>query len=306
VTNNVPTQESEPDAIAAAFNAVMPADAPEVVVLVGGPGAIPARAIARLTAAASHPSAYLNGDDLRALSGGDRTLNAAEMLQRAITRAREQRIPSIIDDDGIGAAPHDTLAAFKAAGFHTRLVIAAERDTVAAMTLATHALQQRVLIGRFHMPRSTAGTWKSVEDSLRSVPRGSVDRISILDADGELAYEGPVRAPTWSALREAVRAPMRGAQGVLWLGELRRVTDYVLSAGSTISSDDLSRVISLYDLAEQRVLPELPIASDSKSAIAQRAALAKARASLERVAARADAAGSSPAASSAERHAPEL
>jgi hypothetical protein len=269
-------------AVAAAFAGVDPVDAPVVTILVGGPGAAPARAVRRLLASSPFPTAYVNRSDLLALDGGSRRGGREDLLEEALDRARQSKLPLIIDDDAISASPNETLAAFKSAGFTTRIVVTVPRETEAAVTIATQRLQQQLASTGAQAERGSATSWKDIVETLRAIPRESVDRVLVLDGDGESAYDGPPRAAAWNAVGAALRAPLRGSQGVLWLGELRRVTDYIANSGAPVTRADCESVLSLYDLAQRRVLPELPIRDDSRSAVMQREVLRAGRAAIER------------------------
>lgn len=61
-----------------------------------------------------------------------------------------------------------------------------------------------------------------------------------------------------------------------------------MNAGGSVTNEDLQRVLALYDLAEKRVLPELPIPPDSRSAVMQREVLRSGRVAITGVVRRTD------------------
>jgi hypothetical protein len=282
------------DATLAVFAGIEPADDPTVTVFVGGPGAVAGRAVGRLLAASPLPAAYVNGEDLVVVSGGLSGEDREGAVRNAIRHAQQSKLPIILDDDRTAADPGETLKEFKRAGFRTRLVVTTHREVETVLTVATRSLLRQVTADGSAVETPRPATWGEVVEVLSGVDPELVDQVAVLDGDGETAYEGPARRAAWDAVRRSVRAPMPGAQGVLWLGELRRVTDYVVNAGSAVSIEDRKRVVALYDVAERRVLPELPIDPESNSATAQRELLKHGRATIARLIARADQATTGP------------
>src|SRR3546814_17877307 len=57
-------------ALTGVFESVSPSPAPDAVLLMGGPGSVPARAVAQLPAESAEPIAILHHEDVAALLGG--------------------------------------------------------------------------------------------------------------------------------------------------------------------------------------------------------------------------------------------
>jgi hypothetical protein len=259
-----------------------------MVVLIGGPGAEPARAIAEILAESPGSAAVLQASDLAALIGGAEGNSAALAMEEGLRHAQRAKLPLIIDHRGIGASPHDTLAAFKGAGFSTRIVLTVERDSASALTSTTRRLRSRALGVSVSPVVSVADEWVPVMDTVRGIPDELLDRITVLDGDGAVVHDGPPSQQTWAAVAGARRSPLSGMQGVAWLSELRRIGEYVASARDSLAREDLASVEHLYAIAQTQVLPELPVRPDSTAATVQRERLQAERAQIKRLILEAD------------------
>src|SRR3546814_16995536 len=76
-------------ALTGVFESVSPSPAPDAVLLMGGPGSVPARAVAQLLAESAEPIAILQTEDLAALLGGGGRAVAAVGVQAALRAERK-------------------------------------------------------------------------------------------------------------------------------------------------------------------------------------------------------------------------
>lgn len=270
-------------ALAGVFDGVIPEPAPEAVLLIGGPGAAPARAVAQVLAESPEAMAVLQTEDLAALLGGAGQYEAAETFRAALLHAQREKLPSIVDHPRIAASPKGALEEFKAAGFSTRIVVAVERDSTSALTAATRRLRSRGIGAPATPIRGAAGEWEPIMATLRGIAHDILDRVTVLDGDGAPVFDGRPSNTAWAAVQGARRAPLSGMQGIAWLGELRRIGEYVRTARDTLTRDDVVSVEQLYAVAQKKVLPELPIRPDSTAATLQRERLRIERAQLKRL-----------------------
>lgn len=270
-------------ALTGVFESVSPSPAPDAVLLIGGPGSVPARAVAQIVAESSEPMAILQTEDLAALLGGAGRNEAAETFRTGLLHAQRERLPLILDDPQVAGSPKGPLEAFKAAGFSTRVVLAVERDSTSALTASARQLRSGALGAHGTLTQSVAEQWDPIMETLRGIPTATLDRVTVLDGDGAPMYDGPPSSKAWAAVRNARHAPLSGMQGIAWLSELRRIGEYVTSARQSISRDNVVLVEQLFAVAEKKVLPELPIRPDSTAAVVQRERLRVERAQLKRL-----------------------
>src|SRR3546814_10971934 len=94
-------------ALTGVFESVSPSPAPDAVLLMGGPGSVPARAVAQLLAESAEPIAILQTEDLPDLLGGGGREVAAVAFHAGLRHAPREKLPALIDHHLTAASPHE-------------------------------------------------------------------------------------------------------------------------------------------------------------------------------------------------------
>lgn len=215
-------------------------------------------------------------DGLAVLSQRDElapSLPRRELAEAVASAAIRLQRNVLFEGEAHWGAVSDTLAYLRDAGHSVRVVLIVDRQTDAALARVTQSLRAHSL-GEAEQTRGADGVDLGVGDT-------TVDRYTVVDGDGATVYDGPTVRDALRAMTDSRAAAMSGLQAVSWLSELRRVTEHVTSSANRVPRDILTRTVQLYDLAVERVLPEMPIRTDSPAATVQRQRLAAGRARVQ-------------------------
>lgn len=172
-------------------------------------------------------------------------------------------------------------AAFAEAGFTTEVVVMASRTSDSLLTAASAYLNQR----RERIPTqpTTVDAHRAAADATRDLTTAlevdaPFDRVRLLNSGGVPLHEAePRRHPEsiqglTAALDAERQRPYSSIEGVQWLSELRRISEYARQ-----SREDVEPVVEtlaeLHRLALTAVLPSMPLRPESDAAIRQRAQL---------------------------------
>lgn len=252
--------------------------APELVILSGQHGSGRAQAILRIQSAAQHRLAVVSGDELRAFHprytelvgtvDGEVELSdaAAQWVGACIAYARDHRRSVLLEGSFENPeAVTATLRLFAEQGFRTRVIMVGVPARESLLTLAsTHV--SRIRAGRssqFTDARDHQAGFDSTRALVAAVETdASKSGLVVLDRRGRAVFDSETRVPDQGgsgveALVEAQSAPPSTMDMVEWLGELRRVTEFVQSLRRP-DREVLEALVELHDLALREVNPHLP------------------------------------------------
>ena len=281
-----------------------PSESPDLVFVVGQPGAGALRSTARLMADRS--VATLSVSDLGAFHprfldlSRSRAPEAASILsqsttgwmQSALQHARTTRRSLLLD--GTGSAPDIAIATaglFARSGFSTTVAVVAVSKAESLLAATSKYLldaRARRVSAITSVAQHNAGfdQTRKLVTSLESTP--SVDRLMIVGRDGALRFDasdtdGAAFAGATAALDRERTAAIAAPQAMRWLSELRAATDFALSARQ-IERPLADALIELHEIALQDVVPRLPLPEDSQARPIAEANLARQLAAVRQVA----------------------
>lgn len=268
---------------------------PHVTFFVGEPGSGRTRSAYR-SLGSKPPSAVISAQILRAFHtdyldlSTRRPFDLEDALRPAIERwlaqsigtALNERRSFVLESDALTAeAARDAAAVFKEAGYATEIVVMASRIPDSLLTAASAYLNQR---------RERIPTQPTTPDAHRAAAAGGrdliteleadapFDRVSVLNPGGVTLHEAEplLHPPSLGGLSAAFDAERRRSyssiEGVQWLSELRRSTEYARQSREDVEPV-LQTLAELHRLALTTVLPSMPLRPASDAAIRQRAQL---------------------------------
>lgn len=295
------SDQGELDAVTSVlFDDIAPTEHPTLTLVIGAPGAGKSRAVPRTIAA--DRAAVVSADDLAAYDPNyleltrRRPLDApsalsstvAELLTKTVNHARTTKRSLVVDATiNTPQAAIGTAASFEAAGFATRLVVVASRQSQSLLTTAARYMNARRLgtPARFVDLETHRRGWHGTGEVARAVAAsGSFDRLTLLARDGATLFNG-ARADglgdAAAAYDSALRAEVTTLEGARWFGELRRVTEFA-RASRELSPPVAAVLVELHQLALNEVLPAMSVRRESTFAVAQEARLTSELVSLKR------------------------
>ncbi|NYF18540.1 hypothetical protein HDC37_003405 [Microbacterium sp. AK009] len=271
------------------FAGTEPSPAPELVLVVGQPGAGAqsllhamlsehAPTVASVAAedfAAFHPD-FLELTTWRPLDAPAAIApRVAEWIGATLDHARtSHRSLQFTTSVSTPAPAIGTATAFKAEGFSTHLVIVATPQHESLLATASRFLNARRLrlparfTDRAAHDRSFAGTQslaRAAEDA------ADLDRVTLLDQTGRRIFDATHEdglAGVAEAIEVAHAAPISVLEGARWFGELRAITDFARRARE-LAPPVTEVLIELHELALTEVLPRMPVPPDSSFAVDQ-------------------------------------
>lgn len=276
---------------------------PSLTLLVGEPGAGRTRAVYRNYPEASgravvsaavlrafHPD-YLELASRRPFELDNALRPAVERwIAQSVGTALNERRSVVLESEALTAeAARAASAAFTEAGFTTEAVVMASRTPDSLLTAASAFLNQR----RERIPTqpTTADAHRTAAAAARDLTAsleadGPFDRVRVLNPGGVSLHEAePRRHPEsiqglTAALDAERHRPYSSIEGVQWLSELRRITEYARQ-----SREDVGPVVEtlgeLHRLALTTMLPRMPLRPESEAAMRQRAQLEQELSRLE-------------------------
>lgn len=285
---------ADEDIIPSLFPEGSGSDHPVLVILAGGFGASPKRALRRSLEGSEAEIALISGSSLRPFhpehsrqaSASSAEAEArvddavADWLGASLRHAEGNRRSIAID----GVSNSDLAVAlatqFRSAGFDTRLVAVA--SPVTRMLLATTssyaatylAGQVAPLFGRPDVEASAADAASVVSAGEGA---GVFDRVMVFDDRG-----GVVDGRASEAFDSASRRVITGLEAAQWLGELRRLTEYAREQGQP-SPGLVDVLCDLHELALRDVTPNLPVPRNSEVISIEEGRLAANLAGLRRL-----------------------
>lgn len=268
------------DVLPALFPGDAPESAPELVLLVGATGAGRLRAVHRAVSEPRTAVAVLSVEALRPFHPDYRvslTSNAngqdsavaetvAGWLQATLRHAREHRRSLVVD----GLTSPDLAIAvadqYARSGFTCRVVAVASPPSNALLAAASfHAAASS--------PRRSAGLVTRAEHEtevadvsdvlVAAAGASAVTGVTVFDDRGQTVYDGSDARAVQVAFDAASRRRLSGLESAQWLGELRRVTEYVLSRRQP-QADLVAALIDLHEVAFADVTPALPVPAGSE------------------------------------------
>ncbi len=276
---------------------------PSLTLWVGEPGAGRTRAVYRNYPEASgravvsaavlrafHPD-YLELASRRPFELDDALRPAAERwIAQSVGTALNERRSVVLESEALTAeAARAASAAFTEAGFTTEAVVMASRTPDSLLTAASAYLNQR----RERIPTQPttvdahrAAAVAALDLTIALELDGPFDRVRVLNPGGVALHAAePRRHPeSLQGLSAALDAERQrhysSIEGVQWLSELRRITEYARQ-----SREDVGPVVEtlgeLHRLALTTVLPRMPLRPESEAAMRQRAQLEQELSRLE-------------------------
>ncbi|RLK52488.1 zeta toxin family protein [Microbacterium telephonicum] len=214
-----------------------------------------------------------------------------EWTSRAIGQALEERRSLVLEADALSAdAVEAAVVAFRSAGFTSRLIVVSARPADALLTTTSAFLAQRRerVAAQFSSVEATQGAFSSTPELLRAVEvSSSVERVEVVAGTGAVLHAAsPVEDPASTAglvdafSGEASRG-FSSIEGVRWLSELRRISEYTREAHEEAPAL-LESLAELHRLALTDVLPTMPLRPESEPAVRQRTQLEQSLSRLER------------------------
>jgi UDP-N-acetylglucosamine kinase len=271
------------------FAGTEPSPTPELVLVIGQPGAgarslnhaILSEHVPTIASVAAEDLAAFHPDFVKLTTW--RPLDApaaiapqvAEWIGATLDHARTtHRSLQFTTSVSTPAPAIGTAAAFKADRFSTRLVIVATPQHESLLATASRYLNAR----RLHLParftdsaahdRGFAGAQalgRAVEDA------ADLDRVSVLDRSGQRLFDA-THQDGFSGVAEAIEvahaAPVSVLEGARWFGELRAITDFARRARE-LAPPVAEVLVQLHILALTEVLPRMPVPLDSSFAVDQ-------------------------------------
>ena len=210
----------------------------------------------------------------------------AQVIGTALNECRSV----VLESEALTAeAARAASAAFAEAGFTTEVVVMASRTPDSLLTAASAYLNQR----RERIPTqpTTVDAHRAAAAAARDLTNAlevdaPFDRVRVLNSGGVALHEAEPRLQPDSlqGLTDALNAersrPYSSIEGVQWLSELRRITEYARQ-----SREDVGPVVEtlgeLHRLALTTVLPRMPLRPESEAAMRQRAQLEQELSRLE-------------------------
>lgn len=276
---------------------------PSLTLLVGEPGSGRTRAAYRDQHAPA-PRSVVSAAVLRAFHpdylelASSRPFELEDALRPTVERwiaqsvgtALNERRSVVLESEALTAdAARGASAAFAGVGFTTEVVVMASRTPDSLLTAASAYLNQR----RERIPTqpTTADAHRTAAAAARDLTAsleadGPFDRVRVLNPGGVSLHEAePRRHPEsiqglTAALDAERHRPYSSIEGVQWLSELRRITEYARQ-----SREDVGPVVEtlgeLHRLALTTVLPRMPLRPESEAAMRQRAQLEQELSRLE-------------------------
>lgn len=268
---------------------------PSLTLLVGEPGSGRTRAAYRDHHAPT-PRAVVSAAVLRAFHpdylelSSHRPFELEDALRPTVERWIAQSVGTalnehrsvVLESEALTAeAARAASAAFAEAGFTTEVAVMASRAPDSLLTAASAYLNQR----RERIPTqpTTVDAHQAAAAAARDLTTAlevdaPFDRVRVLSPGGVALHEAEPRLQPDSlhGLTDALNAernrPYSSIEGIQWLSELRRITEYARQ-----SREDVEPVVAtlaeLHRLALATVLPSMPLRPESDAAIRQRAQL---------------------------------
>lgn len=268
---------------------------PSLTLLVGEPGSGRTRAAHRnrpgvngraiVSAAvlrAFHPD-YLELASRRPFELEDALRPAVERwIAQSIGTALNESRSVVLESEALtAAAARAASAAFAENGFTTEVAVMASRTPDSLLTAASAFLNQR----RERIPTqpTTVDAHRAATAAVRDLTTAlevdaPFDHVRVLNPGGAALHEAePRRYPesvqgSTAALDAERQRHYSSIEGVQWLSELRRISEYARQ-----SREDIQPVVEtlaeLHRLALTAVLPSMPLRPESDAAIRQRAQL---------------------------------
>lgn len=273
---------------------------PELVLVVGQPGAGRTRVLGMLSAETSSLH-VVSGDGLRAFhpryldAQQSDELEAHQALADASSRwfagclrfARANK-RSLVAEGSLAnsATVVSTATRFADEGYRTRVVVVAtSRAESALATVSTFLANRRdgsrapfQSMERHH--RGLEGTRALVESLEHDA---TVDRLTILDRSGQVVFdahrgEASGFSSATAALTRAQNQPLSTLQSAQWMGELRRIAENVAATRPDQAVADA--LADLYELGLRDVIPGLDVPARSRVVAVQERRYAEALHSL--------------------------
>lgn len=203
-------------------------------------------------------------------------------IAQSIGAALIERRSVILESEALTAeAARAASVAFAEAGFRTEIAVMASRTPDSLLTAASAYLNQR----RERIPTqpTTVDAHRAAAAAARDLTNAlevdaPFDRVRILTPGGVALHEAEprLRPDSLHGLADALDAernrPYSSIEGVQWLSELRRISEYAHQ-----SREDVEPVVEtlaeLHRLALTTVLPSMPLRPESDAAVRQRAQL---------------------------------
>lgn len=203
-------------------------------------------------------------------------------IARSIGAALDERRTVVLESEALTAeAARAASVAFAEAGFATEVVVMASRAPDSLLTAASAYLNQR----RERIPTqpTTVDAHRAAATAARDLTTAlevdaPFDRVRVLNPGGVALREAEPRLQPDSlqGLTDTLNAernrPYSSIEGVQWLSELRRITEYARQSREDVEPV-VETVAELHRLALTTVLPSMPLRPDSDAAIRQRAQL---------------------------------
>ncbi len=281
------------DPIPVIFDGVTPSASPELVLLVGQPGAGSARLAHEIAAdtagtlasvaaenfAAFHPD-FLELTRRRPFEASARmSPQVAGWIGETLDHARATERSLLFETSVNNPAPAlATAAAFSEAAFRTRLVIVAVRRSESLLATASRYLNARRLRlpARFTDRDTHNRGWIGLQALAREAEAtAAVGRLTVVSHDGATLFDAALDdgfAGATAALEVVYNAPVSVLEGARWFGELRAITDF--ARRSREMAPPVAEVLGeLHRLGLSDVLPSMPVPRNSTFAIDQEARL---------------------------------
>lgn len=268
---------------------------PSLTLLVGEPGSGRTRAAYR-ESPTENGRAVVSAGVLRAFHpdyielASHRPFELEDALRPTVERWIAQSIGAaliehrsvILESEALTAeAARAASVAFAEAGFRTEIAVMASRTPDSLLTAASAYLNQR----RERIPTqpTTVDAHRAAAAAARDLTNAlevdaPFDRVRILTPGGVALHEAEprLRPDSLHGLADALDAernrPYSSIEGVQWLSELRRISEYAHQ-----SREDVEPVVEtlaeLHRLALTTVLPSMPLRPESDAAVRQRAQL---------------------------------
>ncbi|MDX2377759.1 zeta toxin family protein [Microbacterium sp. LRZ72] len=274
------------------FPTADPEPSPRLTLIAGGQGSGRVRAIHRALRSAPG-AAVVSADDLRgfhpraAESDARATVAAdvAEWLRLAIAHAREHSRSLIIEGEFPRAdVVRGVIEQFTEAGFVTDMILVVPRRPETLLAAASAHFRD------VHRGIASLGVSAADHDMSWRETRGVIEKLadvgrraSLMMLDGAGNEVGgvsidPLRAT--SAFDQAREGSPTGRAAIEWLGELRRLTDFVRILPPRAT--DLDVLIELHQIALRDVVPSMQLPANSTTGPQLESRLAAESAALRR------------------------
>lgn len=259
---------------------------PSFIVLAGQVGAGTARSIPLLSQTHAGGAVTLSMEDLQALhprfleasfrssANGQRELaeSSARWLHAALRHGRENRYSMLLE--GAFASPDAALAVarqFTESGYTVHVAVVAVRADESLLASTSTALRQlrEHHSPRLVSPREHAATLDGTRTLIAAAALDpAVRRVSVIGRDGSFVFD-ELRSANDDAITEAERVwalagaeRMTALESAQWLGELRRITEFAHTL-RPLPAPIRHALIDLHEMAFHRVVPELPVPTES-------------------------------------------